>query len=326
MITRRRVVIALGVGALAPFATFAQSRKIWRIGLLRETKQLTDVARLTAFKEGMKSLGYVEGTDYVIEIRFAESDFSRLPTLVAEMVSQKMDLILTSGTPSAIAASKGTREIPIVMPTVGDPVGSGLVATLARPGGNITGLSTITSELVSKRLDLLRQLSPRIHRVGLIYDPNNPIDRLVLMRFESTCANIKMVCLRAPATKPDNIAAAFDALKIHKAQGIIVTSSGINNADRQQITELATQYRIPAIYSQIEYADVGGLISYAPDFTDMNRRAAAYVDKIIKGAKPGDLPIEQPTKFDLVVNMKTAKALGSKIPQSILVQATKVIE
>lgn len=327
MVSRRQMIIALGAGTLAPLGAFAhQQRKIWRIGFLKESNQNTDVARLTAFKQGMAALGYVENSDFVIEFRFADSSFERLPHLAAELVAKKVDVIVTSGTPSAVAASKATGEIPIVMSSVGDPMGSGLAASLARPGGNLTGLSTVTTELIVKRLDFFRQLLPRAQRIGLLYDPGNKIDEIVLSRFESTCSKLRLAAIRAPAAKSDEISAAFADLRSHKADGLIVTSSAINNADREKITKLAMTHRFPAIYSQADYGDLGGLISYAPDFTDMNRRAASYVDKILRGAKAGDLPIEQPTKFELVVNMKTAKALGIKIPQAILVQATKVID
>ena len=326
MISRRQVVIALGAGAFAPLVSFAQQRKVWRIGFLQEVEQPTINIRFSAFKAGMSALGYAEGKDYVIEVRHAQSDFARLPALASDLVALKVDIILTSGTPSAVAASKATREIPILMPTVGDPVRSGLAASLARPGGNVTGFSTLTSELVSKRLDLLRQLLPRMRRVGLLYDPDNQIDKIVLLQFEFDCAKLQLQPIRAAARKTEEIAAAFRTLVDQKAQALIVTSSGINNGSRENIIERAAKHRMLAIYSQTDYCERGGLISYAPDFSDLWRRSAAYADKIFKGAKPGDLPIEQPTRFEFVLNMKTAKALGLKIPGSILVQATRVIE
>lgn len=324
---RRKLIIALGASALlAPFGSFAQQRKIWRIGILKESKQSTDESRLAALKGGLSALGYVEGADYLIETRSAQSNFARLPELAAELITLKVDVIVTSGTPSALAASRITQHIPIVMPTVGDPVGSGLVDSLRHPGRNVTGLSTITLELVGKRLELLRQLLPQVRRVGLLYDPNNQIDAEVLKRFEADCARLKLHAIRAAAPSPDNISKAFVTLKQQRAQGLLVTSSGTNNSSQEYIIQQSAEHRLPTIYSRSDYGEAGGLISYSPDFTDMNRRAATYIDKIFKGAKPGELPIEQPAKFDFVLNMKTAKALGIKIPQLILVQATKVIE
>ena len=212
------------------------------------------------------------------------------------------------------------------MASGGDPVGNGLVASLARPGGNITGLTGMATELFSKRLDLLRQLLPQMRRVGLLYDPNDPNDALSLTRFESDCGKLKLQPIRAPARTAAEIAAAFETLARDKAQALLVTNTGTNSASRDRIIEHAAKHRLPAVYVGSDYAEAGGLISYAPDFADMYRRAAAYADKIFKGAKPGTIPIEQPMRFDFVLNMKTAKALGLKIPGSILVQATKVIE
>ena len=238
----------------------------------------------------------------------------------------KVDVIVSTGTPSAVAASNATRVIPILIVTVGDPVGSGLVASLARPGGNVTGLTQLTSELISKRLDLLRQLVPRMRRVGLLYDPNNQADVLTLTRFESGCLKLNLQPIRAPARKTEEIAVAFKTLARDKAEGLIVAASSVNNASQNIIIEHAAKHRLPAAYGRNDYAVAGGLFLYAADSIDLNRRAATYVDKIFKGAKPGDLPIEQPMRFEFVLNMKTAKALGLKIPGSILVQVTKIIE
>ena len=327
MIARRRIVIAIGAGVLAaPLAAFAQQRKVRRIGFLLESEQSYFLPRFDAFKAGMSALGYAEGRDYVTELRSAQSDFARLPALAAELVAVKVDVIVSSGTPSAVAASKATREIPILLTTAGDPVGSGLAAALARPGGNVTGLTGIGSELNTKRLDLLRQLLPRMHRVGLLYDPNNQSNMLTLTRFEADCGKLQLQSIRAPARKAEEIAAAFKILARNKAQGLLVSANSTNLASRAGIVEYAAKHRLPAAYGESNYAEAGGLISYASDYSDLYRRAAAYADKIFKGAKPGDLPIEQPTRFEFVLNMKTAKALGLKIPGSILVQATKVIE
>ncbi len=326
MITRRRIILAIGTSALAPLASFAQPRKVWRIGCLWDREQSDYIRRVDAFKAGMNALGYAEGRDYVIEHRSAQSDLTRLPALAAELVALKVDVIVSSSTPSAVAASKATREIPVLTTTAGDPVGSGLAASLARPGGNITGLTGLTSELFVKRLDLLRQLLPRMSRVGFLYDPNNRSNALSLTRFESACAQLKLQSIRAPMRKPEEMEAAFKTLSRHQAHGLIVTQTATSIALRKSIIEYAGKHRLPAAYGNSDWVEAGGLFSYAPDPTDLFRRAAAYADKIFKGAKPGDLPIEQPMRFEFVLNMKTAKALGLKISNSILVQATRVIE
>ena len=327
MITRRRIVLAVSASALAPPLTvFAQQRKVWRIGFLLEIKPSYYTPSLDAFKAGLSALGYAEGRDYVVELRSAQSDLARLPALAAEMVALKVDVIVSAGTASVVAASKATREIPIFTTTAGDPVGAGLAASLARPGGNITGLNSLGSELYTKRLDLLRQLLPRMHRVGLLYDPNSRSGALTLTRFESDCGKLQMQPIRAPARKAEEIVTAFKLLTHHKAQGLIVTPSGTNNASQERIIEYAAKNHLPAIYGRSEYVNDGGLFSYGADYADLYRRTAAYADKIFKGTKPGDLPIEQPAKFELVINLKTAKTLGIRIPQSSLVQATKVIE
>ena len=326
MIARRRVVIALGAGAFASFASFAQQKKVWRIGYLQESEPSYYTRRVAAFKAGMSALGYAEGRDYLIESRSAQSEIARLPALAAELVALNVDIILPSGVPSAVAASKTTHEIPILIATVGDPVGSGLAASLARPGGNVTGLTNIALELNTKRLDLLRQLLPRMRRAGFLYDPNNQTNVRGLTQFESDCKKLQLQPIRAPARKGEEIAAAFMTLARDKAQGLIVSSGSTTSALRQGIIENAAKHRLPAVYGQSDDAEAGGLISYSTDYTDQYRRVAVYADKIFKGAKPGALPIEQPTRFEFVLNMKTAKALGLKIPGSILVQATKVIE
>ena len=328
MNNRRKLVIALGAGALtAPFASYAQQQgKVWRIGFLWERDQSDYVPRFEAFKTGMRELGYIEGRSYSIEHRSAQSDLARLPALAAELIALKVDVVVSSGTPSAVAAHNVTREIPILIETIGDPVGVGLAVTLRRPGGNVTGLTGLSSDLVTKRLDLLRQILPGIRRVGFLYDPDNDNDVQLLRRFESDCSKVKLISVRAPARKAEEIAAAVNTLKRDKAQGLIVTNGNTNSASRGLIIEHVAKHRLPAVYGPIYFAEAGGLISYGANFTDLFRRAAAYADKIFKGAKPGDLPIEQPIKFELIVNKKTAKALGIKIPDSILILADKVIE
>ena len=328
MNNRRKLVIALGAGALvAPLASLGQQQgKVWRIGFLWERAQSESVPYFNAFKAGMNALGYTEGKSYVSEHRSAQLDRARLPVLAADLVALKVDLIVTSSTPSTQAASKATREIPVVFVTVGDPVASGFAASLARPGGNITGIPSMTSKLITKRLDLLRQLLPQMRRVGLLYDPANQSNVLELKQFEADCAKLQLQSIHAHARKAGEIAAAFTVLASQKAQALIVTGGGTNFSLRKTIIAFAAKHRLPAAYARSDYAEDGGLYSYAADYVDMYRRAATYADKIFKGVKAGDLPIDQPIKFEFLLNMKTAKALGLTIPQSTMLQATRVIE
>ena len=282
---------------------------------------------LDGFKVGMRELGYAEGRDYAIEHRSAQSDLTRLPELVAELIALKVDLIFPSGTASAVSAHTATHDIPILIATVSDPVSSGLAASLRRPGGNVTGLTNLNSELYTKRLDLLRQMLPDLRRVGILYNPgNNTGDAPVLIQFESNCAKLGFKSVRAPLRKAEDVADVFKKLQREMAQAILVTTATTNGAWRKSIIEHAAKYRLPAVFGAGIFAESEGLLTYGPDFPDLYRRAATYADKIFKGAKPGDLPIEQPNNFETVINLKTAKALGIKIPNSILVQAAKVIE
>jgi len=329
-VNRREILIALGAAALTgPISSFAQQQgKVWRIGFLweREQSDFTNVQRLDGFKAGMRALGYAEGRDYVIEHRSAENDLSRLPALASELLAVKVDVIVSSGTPSTVAARNATREIPILIAAVGDPVAGGFAATLRRPGGNVTGLSNISTELYTKRLDLLRQIVPGMQCVGLLYNPDNGNDTLGLKQFESDCARLKFKSVRAPVRKVQDVVAAFETLKRDKAQGLIVSGGGTNIAWRENIIEQAAMHRLPAVYGNSLSADSGELISYAANGVDLYQRAAAYADKIFKGAKAGDLPIERPTKFETVINLKTAKALGIKIPDVVMLRADRVIE
>ena len=328
MLNRRKIMMAIGAGVLTHRAAPAQTpRKLWRIGYLTSVPPAVYEPRLDAFKAGMTALGYADGRHYLIETRASGIDPARLPAMAAELVALKADLILTAGTPTVLAASRATRTIPIVMTTAGDPVGIGVAASLARPGGNVTGMTSIATDLSSKLLDLLRQVVPGLRRVGIVYDPTDPIDMLRLPRFEADCAALKMEAIRAPASTAEDFAAAFQLLSQKKAQGVFVTGGSTNVTAHQQVVALAGRHRLPAIYgSGATDLNSGALMSYGPNFVDLNRRAAAYVDRIFKGVRPADLPIQQPTLFEFLVNLKTAKALGLKVPQSILIQATKVIE
>ena len=326
MISRRRIVIALGTGALAvPFASFAQQqRKVWRIGVLWERAQSDYSPSLEAFKGGMRGLGYAEGKDYAIEQRSAQNDLAHLPALMAELLALKVNLIMVSGTPSAIAANNATRDLPILIVTVSDPIVIGLARSFLRPGGNVTGLTQdVGQDLGTKRLDLLTEIVPGMRRVGFLYNPENPTNLLILRQFEVDCGKLGLIPILTTIRNGDEVEAAFKILRRDRAQGLIVSAGSTTTAFQDRIVEQAEKNRLPAVYAATAYT---GLITYGVNRDDLYRRVATYVDKIFKGAKPSDLPIEQPTKFDLVVNMKAAKALGLTIPNSILVQATKVVE
>jgi ABC-type uncharacterized transport system substrate-binding protein len=326
---RRRLLLGIAAVLAAPATSFAQSQgKMRRIGFLWEGNYpgTTYARSFDAFRTGMRELGYTEGKSYVIEHRSAQSDNARLPALAAELVALKVDVIVSSGTPSAVAARDATREIPILITTAADPIGTGLGATLARPGGTITGLTQTVAGLGTKRLDLLRQIVPGMRRVGLLYDPDNASAVVILRHFESDCSKHELKALPAAVRKAEDIQVVFKTLTRDQAQGLVVPAFSTFNAWRGNIIEHAAKHRLPAIYVGSANVEAGGLIAYNTNLRDLYRRAAAYADKIFKGAKPGDLPIEQPTKFELFVNLKTAKALGVTIPHSILLSADKVIE
>ena len=327
---RRKILVALGASALAvPFGVIAQQQgKVWRIGFLWESGQsdLDSVQKYEAFKAGMFALGYVEGKNIAFEHRSAQNDPARLSPLAAELLAAKVDLIVSTGTPSAEAARKLTRELPILITTAGNPVGSGLAASLRRPGGNVTGMTNLASDLYTKRLDLLRQTLPRMRHVGFLYNPRNSSDMLGLKQFESQCKSLGLQAIRAPVLGEQEISVAFQNLKRNKAEGLLVTSDAIITSWRKSIIENAAKYRLPAVYGTGIMTSSGGLMAYSANREDLYRRAAAYADKIFKGAKPGDLPIEQPNKFEMVINLKTAKALGIKIPDIVMLRAEKVIE
>jgi putative ABC transport system substrate-binding protein len=272
----------------------------------------------------MRDLGYLEGRDYRVETRFASDDTSRLAAFAAELVALKVDIIVALTTISASAAHKVTREIPIVT-NAADPVGNGLAASLSHPGGNVTGTTSLNVELAAKRVDLLRQIVPGIQRVGILYNPDNPTELAGLREFESACNRIGLRPVRAPARNANELAAAFQTLNRASVQGFVMTSSSLLES-REKIIEYAARSRLPAIYARSVLAEEGGLIAYGPDYLAVYRRCAGYVDKIFKGAKPGDLPIAQPDKYELVINLKTAKTLGIKVPDALLVRADNVIE
>jgi putative ABC transport system substrate-binding protein len=280
---------------------------------------------LEVFREELIKLGWIEGKNITIEYRFAEQKPERLPEIAADLVRLKVDLIVATGGPPARAAKKATTTIPIVMATAGDPVGTGLVASLARPGGNVTGLSTLASELNTKRLEILKDAVPKLARVGFLR-PAGVTSDLQLKELRPAALALKLK-LEEIEAQPDakGLESAFKTAKQKQAGAILTTTGRIFFTERKRIVELAGKYRLPAIYFQKEFVDDGGLMSYGEDSTDLYRRAAVYVDKILKGAKPADLPVEQPKKFEFIINLKAAKQIGVTIPPNLLARADKVI-
>jgi putative ABC transport system substrate-binding protein len=322
----RLVPLALALVLLTPLAAAAQQprEKSARIGLLGDVPSFLD----EAFRQGLRELGYIEGQNIVIEHRSPEWHYERLPGLATDLVRRKVDVIVAASPAATKAAKQATSTIPIVFTVSGDPVADGFVASLARPGGNITGLATVGPELVEKQLELLKAVAPKVSRVAVLQNPNTHRDAhsAVLRQAEGSARGLGMQLQFLDARTPSEIETAFAAMSSQRADGILVLRDAVFRAQRTQITALAAKNRLPAVYGLREEAEAGGLIAYGASVPQMYRRAATYVDKILKGAKPGDLPVEQPTKFELVINLKTAKALGLTIPPSLLLRADQVIE
>ena len=319
------VVLALSL-ALAPLAGEAQQAgKMPRIGVLSGPLS-ANAARIKAFREGLGELGYVEGKSIVIEWRFWGDKGDRLPALALELTRLKVDVLVAFGPASTQAAKEATNTIPIVMAQVNDPIGAGFVASLARPGGNITGLSVMAPELSGKKLELLKEIVPKLSRVAVFGTSTLPGNAQSVKETELAAKTLGLQLQYLGVEDPKDLDTAFRNAVSWRAHAIIVLQSPVFGSRRKALVELAVKNRLPAMYSHSDYMDAGGLMFYGPNTSDLFRRAATYVDKILKGAKPADLPVEQPTSFELVVNLKTAKALGLTIPPSVLLQADRVIE
>jgi len=330
VIDRRTFLAGTGVALLAaPFAAEAQqAAKIARIGYLSHNRAANPHTH-EAFRQGLRDLGYVEGRNVVIEYRDAEGKFERLSALAAELVALKVDVIVAPATAGALAATQATRTLPIVFAVAADPVTSGLVTSLARPGGNVTGLSILAPELVGKNLELLTQGVPGVSRVAVLRQPGvlgERTEKDMLKEAEVAARALGVRPQFIEARGPDDFDRAFsEMIRVH-AGALTVLPSTMFGSERRRLVDLAAKNRLPAMYSWREFVDAGGLMSYGPNVADNYRRAAAYVDKILKGAKPADLPVEQPTKFELVINRKTAKTLGLTIPPSLLQRADEIAQ
>jgi ABC-type uncharacterized transport system substrate-binding protein len=330
MNNRRKLFIALGASAIAaPLCSFAQQRvKVWRVGFLTaySRQDLSQAGRIDAFLQQMRKLGYVEGQNLVIEWRFADERYERLDAMATDLVGLNLDVIVAGPSPAIRAAQKATATIPIVMASTGDPVGSGFVASLARPGGNITGSSNETDDISRKYLELLMTVLPKLSRVAIVGNPDSSTYGNVVKIVRAAAQHAGVTAVQLDVRTREDLIRGFSTMPRERAMGVIVVPSGFTAVQGPQIAELASEFRIPAIYGGRASVEAGGLMSYAPIATGNYVRAANYVDKILKGAKPGDLPVEQPTTFELVINMKTAKALGLTIPQSLLQRADSVIQ
>jgi len=323
---RGALVVALVLSSIAaPLAVDAQRpEKLYRIGMLERTSTAINAANLEGFRQGLRELGYVEGKSFVIEYRSADGRDERFPSLAAELVRLKVDLILTRGTSAALAAKDATGTIPVVITGVGDPVGQGVVASLARPGANVTGLSTLVTEIYAKRVGLLKELVPGAVRLAALINMSNPASPPQWKEVERATRSLGLQAQLLDVRKPEDLGPAFDGAIRQRADALVVGLETLTQANQRVIVDLAAKHRLPAIYASMEFA--GGLVVYGVNYPDQYRRAASFADKIFKGAKPADLPVEQPTKFELVINTRTAKALGLTIPPALLLRADQVIQ
>jgi len=324
---RRRDFLSLMIGATAawPLATSAQeSGKVYKVGFLNNAG--ANIPEITGVGDALRELGWIEGKNIIWERRYADNHLDRLPELAAELVHLNVDLIMAAGTLAPLAAKRATTTIPIVMTAAGDPIGSGLVASLARPGGNVTGVSLMVPELGGKRLELLKELVPHMSRVAVLWNATNPYPAAVFKESERAAQILGIEVQSLEVRGPDDFAGAFEAAKRQLPDALTVVEDPLTMNLRDRIVDFAAACRLPAIYGFRYFVDAGGLMFYGANLSEMQRLAAGYVDKILRGAQPGDLPVEQPTKFELLVNLKTANALGLELPPMILVRADEVIE
>jgi putative ABC transport system substrate-binding protein len=323
---RRRFVTGLGLLLASPVVAHAQPvGKLPRVGYLFYGSPGPS-REIDAFRQGLRELGYIEGQSIALEYRFASGQVERYPELAAELVRLKVDVIVAPATPQALAAKQATSSIPIVFVLVADAVGAGLITNFARPGGNITGLTSSSAELGGKRLELLKQMVPKASRVAVLYNPTDRSNVLVLKQLQESAPTLGLILQPLEVREPREFEGAFVAMSRERAHAMFGTPGALTFEHGKVLVDLAAKHRIPTMWGHRSFVDAGGLMSYAVNLYDQNRQAAVFVDKILKGTKPGDLPVEQPTKFELVINLRPAKALGLTIPPSLLVRADQVIE
>jgi len=326
---RREFITLLGGAAVCwPLAARAQqpAAKVPRIGFLGNSTAELEANLVGSFRDGLRALGYEEGRNIVIEYRWAEGKYERFPALIAELVASNVDVIVTAGTPASLAVKTATTSIPLVMIAVGEPVATGLVASLARPGGNITGVTSMSAEIEGKRLELLREVAPNISHIAVLWNAGSPIQVIQERETRAAAQVLGMKMLSLGVRTLEEIEDAFAAIMRERPGALLVLADRLFLHHRTLIMEFATQHRLPGVHAYRELVEVGGLMSYGPSYADMHRRAATYVDRILKGEKPADLPVERPVKFELVVNLKAAKALGLEVPPTLLARADEVIE
>ena len=323
--SRKLVCVAL-VALLLTFSIPAEAQQPTKIPLIGRLDGLANSARIEALRHGFRELGYVEGKNLAIEWRYAEENLDRLPALVAELVRLKVDIIVTGGGPATRAAKAATSTIPIVMTNDPDPVGNGIIASLARPGGNITGLTNVTPELSGKRLEVLREVVPKLSRVAVLGTSTNPSYAPVIREIKPAAKAFKVQLQYLDVLDSKDIESAFRAASEERANGVLTLNGSILVSQRAKIVGLAAKNRFPAMYHTVSFVETGGLMYYGVNILDLDRRAATYVDKILKGTKPAELPVEQPTKFEFIINLKAANQIGLTIPPNVLARADKVIK
>ena len=325
MLRREFIKLLGGAAAAWPVALHAQP-KIPRVGFMGNSTAALEANLVDSFRDGLRELGYQEGRNIVIEYRWADGKYERFPALVAELIAAKVDVIVTAGTPAALAVKKATTTVPLVMVAVGDPVGTGLVPSLARPGGNLTGLSSIAPDLEGKRLDLLREVVPTLSHVAVFFNSLNPFHVVSMRQAHAAAQTMGIKLQQHDIRKSEDLDGAFAAIRKERPDALLILADRVFLHNRQRMMDFTEEQRLPNVNAYKELVEAGGLMSYGPSYEDMHKRAAIYVDKILKGAKPADLPIEQPSKFTFIINLKAAKALGVTVPPSLLTLADKVIE
>ena len=324
---RIRLLVTLALGLLvAPLTAEAQpASRLPRIGFLGNSTAALEANLVGPFREGLRDLGYVEGKNILLEYRWAEGKYERFPELISDLLQLPVEMIVTAGTPASLAVKKATTSIPLVMMAVGDPVGTGLIASLARPGGNVTGISAMAADLEGKRLELLREVVPTLSHVAVLWNPASPFQVVAEQEVQAAAQALRIKVLSLGVQAQEQFDEAFATIRREQPEALNVLADRLFLHHRGRLMDFAINQGLPGVHAYRELVEAGGLMSYGPSYAEMHRRSAYYVDKILKGAKPADLPVEQPTKFELVINLKTAQALGLTIPPTILFQATEVI-
>src|SRR6266852_927684 len=320
------VILTLSLNLALLEADAQQAAKVPRIGFLGNSTAALETNLVGPFREGLRDLGYVEGGNIVIEYRWAEGKYGRFSALIGELVTLNVDVIVTAGTPATLAVKKATTSVPLVMSAVGDPVGSGIVPSLSHPGGNITGLTAISTEMDAKPLELLREVVPSVSYIALLWNAASPLQVLAEKQAQAAAQVLRMRVLSLGVKTEEEIKSALAVMARERPDALLVLADRLLLLHRALIMDFATRHRLPGVHAYRELVEAGGLLSFGPSYEDMHKRAAYFVDRILKGAKPGDLPVERPLTFELVINLKTARALGLTIPQSLLQRADQVIE